>query len=155
MQNVKEHIDDIQVKGKSSEDVVVLVELVFLVFSSENELGVVNQVEAEQNNAEDGKTKSHVCTPEECEETGRGKNESEYEKEWAAECEISLCGHRIDGQSESNSKSQDGSLSNDLWLNLFARSPNETGNAEGKNSQKDVVDGHLSMESAANKCANG
>lgn len=124
LEQVEEEVDDVQVEGKSTEDIVILVELVFLVLASDDELGVVDEVEAEQNDAEDGISKAHVDTKNKRHNACSGKDSSENVKEWAAECKICLCGHRIDGQTDDDGEGQGSCLQNDLWLCFSAGNSN-------------------------------
>ena len=90
-ENIEENIDNVQVECNRSEDVSLFRELELSVLAADNHLGIINQVEAEEDDTDDADSHVHGWTPDqEKEQGGCHENEAENVKETTAHREVSL-----------------------------------------------------------------
>ena len=93
LEDVQEHIDDVEVQHDGGHDVAVFIDLELLVArvsTADNELGVVEEVESKENNTDAGDEVVELWGEQGNENTTNHEDLSDHEAAWAKHCKVTL-----------------------------------------------------------------
>ena len=155
LENEQEHVDDVEIECDGCEDVAVLVEFQLSVLATDDELRVVNQEEAVDEDTEAGIGQVHLWTEDPHHKARHRHDHGEDPDECTTHCEVCFGRDCVEGEADDHGCCDTGSLKDNGWrLGHHANDADHPADAEGKHGEDGVVVGELAIIATAGKGAN-
>ena len=152
-ENVTENVDDVQVEEHRADNVVVNRQLELFVLSSNNQLGVISQVEAEKNGSEHREDQVSSWAEGIREDTSNNEHQGEYKEDWTADCQVVLCGGSPECDGDCHCSCHSGCLKHFDWRVPGTSRGHQKGHTASEDRQQSVVVGELLVLPASKQCA--